>query len=69
MIDVKYGEWSKELEPKREVKYIVPVNNPMVKAKEAECIEEQMVLLKDTQGYILSIYRILSSFPDDIQSN
>ncbi len=36
-VDVKYGEWSKDTEAKKEVRYMIQVNNPMGKCFLLDC--------------------------------
>ncbi|KNC99013.1 uncharacterized protein SPPG_05963 [Spizellomyces punctatus DAOM BR117] len=55
------GIWSDGPEPQREVKYMMPVNNPMVKVKEAEVIATERLVKRN--DYFIYVVEAQSSTP------
>ena len=45
--DITVSEWTKETPPTRKIRWMFVVNNPMVKVKETDCVEEQTIIKRD----------------------
>ncbi|KAJ3088632.1 hypothetical protein HK102_008300, partial [Quaeritorhiza haematococci] len=55
------GPWNVGADPVRENKFVVPVNNPMVKIKEADCFETMHLLKK--QEWLVYVVEIRNQTP------